>query len=270
MPLWLTCLSAWKLLLCVLILWVCLDRLPCVDCFCLPSHAMCGLSVCLVKTLLMTPCSVPFLTEGNTGWCLYSPLLPCVYLYLATSVCVDIYQWCILADYMHGTYWLHYLQWIRSISYYMPNTNNMFITPPLMPGDTGGVVGLATVLQQQPQSQMPSKAYIHYAKGPLQVSFSFKVEHPTNLLIYAFLLSGAMLDAIFTNGGTSIWVCTTAAFGAYPWQAYVHHGDGHQPMLGMHQVAVPSAALTRVPYATYATESPDPPTCLHGKQGSSF
>ena len=48
--------------------------------------------------------------------------------------------------------------------------------------------------------------------------FSFRVEHPTDLLTYVrvcsgvcFLLSAAMLDAIFTNKGSTIWVCTTAA-----------------------------------------------------------
>ena len=44
--------------------------------------------------------------------------------------------------------------------------------------DSEGVVGLATVLQQQPQSQMPLQAYADYAMGPPHVSFSFRVEPP--------------------------------------------------------------------------------------------
>ena len=35
-------------------------------------------------------------------------------------------------------------------------------------------VGLTTVLEQQPQSQMPSGAYTNYAMGPSQVSFLFQ------------------------------------------------------------------------------------------------
>ena len=42
----------------------------------------------------------------------------------------------------------------------------------LMLRDTGGVVSLATVLQHQPQSKMPSQAYANYAMVPLQVLVS--------------------------------------------------------------------------------------------------
>ena len=34
-------------------------------------------------------------------------------------------------------------------------------------------------------------------------------------------------------------------FGAYPWQAYVQPGNGHQPTPGMHRLAVPSTTLSR-------------------------
>ena len=54
----------------------------------------------------------------------------------------------------------------------------------VMPRNTGDVVGLTTLLQQQPQSQMPLQAYATYAMGPPQESFSFRVELPTVLLIY--------------------------------------------------------------------------------------
>ena len=53
---------------------------------------------------------------------------------------------------------------------------------------------------------MPLQAYVNYAMGPPQVGFSFRVEAPTILYFsmfvvsygVCFLLSGAMLDAIFT------------------------------------------------------------------------
>ena len=84
------------------------------------------------------------------------------------------------------------------------------LLPTLTPRNPGGVVGPAIVLQQQPQSQMPLQAYANYAMGPPQVDFSFRVEHPTILFFYmfggcsgvCFLFSGAMLDAVFTHGGS--------------------------------------------------------------------
>ena len=67
--------------------------------------------------------------------------------------------------------------------------------PPLLtPRNFGGVVGLATVLQQQAKSQMPLQVYANYAMGPSWVGFSFRVECPTilyiiclvSVLVYAF------------------------------------------------------------------------------------
>ena len=91
--------------------------------------------------------------------------------------------------------------------------------PPLLTSrDTRGV-DLTNVLQQEPWSHMASQAYATYVMGPPQVSSFFSVKPPTNLLIYVdvcyvvcFTLSGAILDAIFTNGGSTIGVCTTAYF----------------------------------------------------------
>ena len=51
------------------------------------------------------------------------------------------------------------------------------------------------------------------------------------------------MDAIFTNGGSIIGVCTIAALWSKLWQAYVQPGDGHQSTPGMHQVAAPSTAF---------------------------
>ena len=87
----------------------------------------------------------------------------------------------------------------------------------LTPRHSGGVVGLTTVQQQQPPSQMPLQAYANYAMGSPQADFSFRVQPPTLPSFYificlvvcsgvCFLLSGAMLDAIFTtHGGSTHW-----------------------------------------------------------------
>ena len=60
-----------------------------------------------------------------------------------------------------------------------------------------------------------------------------------------FLLSGAMLDVIFTYGGSTIWVCTIAALWSLPMQAYVQLGDCHWPTPGRYPVDGPSKALSR-------------------------
>ena len=64
------------------------------------------------------------------------------------------------------------------------------LPPPMTLRDTRGVSGLATVLQQQPQSKMPSQTYTNYAMGPLQVSFFFTLEPLTDLLIYVGVCYG--------------------------------------------------------------------------------
>ena len=99
----------------------------------------------------------------------------------------------------------------------------MVLPPLLMSVDTRVVVFLTSVLQKQPKSQMPPHAYDNYVMGPLQVGFSFRVEPLTDLLICvgvcygaSSLLSGAMMDAILTYGGSTIGVCTTEAFWIMP------------------------------------------------------
>ena len=97
--------------------------------------------------------------------------------------------------------------------------HHVVLLPLLMPWYIGVVVGLATIPQQQPQSQMPPQAYANYAMGPPQLSFSFRANLPFDLFIYVgvccgvcFLLSGAILDAIFfTKGGSNIRFCISAA-----------------------------------------------------------
>ena len=105
-----------------------------------------------------------------------------------------------------------------------------------------------------------------------------------------FLLSGAMLDSIFTLLGSTVGVCTIATLRAYPWQEYVEPGDGHWPTPGMHRVAAPSATLSRwepyvslsaVPQPSHlygwvygfgglAESHPMPLPSLNGGEGSSF
>ena len=60
--------------------------------------------------------------------------------------------------------------------------HDVVLPPLLIPRDImKGSVGLTTILQQQqPESHMPSQAYVNYAMGPPKVSFSFKVEPPTD------------------------------------------------------------------------------------------
>ena len=75
----------------------------------------------------------------------------------------------------------------------LPATSGQYdldLPPLLMPKYTIGVVGLTTVLQQQPQSQMPLQAYANYAMGPPKVCFSFRVELLTNFLKGIDICSG--------------------------------------------------------------------------------
>ena len=80
-----------------------------------------------------------------------------------------------------------------------------------------GVVGLTTVQQQQqPQSHMPSQAYANYAMGPPQLRCLFQswVYHQFLCVgvhySVCLLLSVSNVAAIFTNGDSTIGVCTTA------------------------------------------------------------
>ena len=138
----------------------------------------------------------------------------------------------------------------------LPTTSgqhDVVLSPPLTPRHSGGVIGLTTVPQQQTSSQIPLQAYANYAMGPLWTAFSFRVESPTILYFYmfgvcsgvCFMLSGAMLDAVYTYEAQLFGFSLLQSFGAYPWQAYVQPGDGHQPTSGMHRVAAPSTALSR-------------------------
>ena len=95
--------------------------------------------------------------------------------------------------------------------------HNVVFPPPLTLRDSIGVVGLATVQQQQPQSQMPLQAYAYYAMGHPQVWFSFRVEPPTDLLyvlvsvlVYAFCFQVSCWMLYLPMRAQPLGVCTIA------------------------------------------------------------
>ena len=101
--------------------------------------------------------------------------------------------------------------------------HDVVLSPPLILRDTRGVVDLATVLQQQPQCQMPPQAYDNYAIGPQKVHFFFRVEPPTNLLIYVGVCYGVCFSAFSCHSRCHIhqWdsttgVCITGAHQSIP------------------------------------------------------
>ena len=78
-----------------------------------------------------------------------------------------------------------------------------------------------------------------------------------------FLLSAALLDAIFTLGAQPLGFSPLQPLGVYLWQAYVQSGDGHQPTPSMHRVATPSTTLSKG--ESSATQSAVPqPSHLYG------
>ena len=59
------------------------------------------------------------------------------------------------------------------------------------------------------------------------------------------LISGVMLDAIFTPGAQPLGFAPMQPLGIYPWQVYVQPGDCHWPTPGGHRLAAPSSTLSR-------------------------
>ena len=69
------------------------------------------------------------------------------------------------------------------------------VQPPcLVPRGSGGVIGHASVPQQQPPSLMPLLAYANHAMGSPQVDFFFRVEPPTILYIICWCLFWCLLS----------------------------------------------------------------------------
>ena len=130
--------------------------------------------------------------------------------------------------------------------------HDVVMPPSLTLRNSGGIVGLGLVPQQQPQSQMPLQAYANYAMSLLQVGFSFRFGSPTvclyvlvSVLVYALCFHVPCWMAYKPMGAQPLEFAPLQPFGAYPWQAYVDPGDGHCPTPGMHLVAAPSTALSR-------------------------
>ena len=131
--------------------------------------------------------------------------------------------------------------------------HEVVLPPPLMLRGSGGVIGLASVPQQQPPSSVPLLAYANYAMGSPQVGFFFRVEPPT--VLYIIYLVSILVSAFYfqvpnwmlysPRGAQPLGFAPLQPFGVYPWQAYVQPGDGHQSTPGMHRVAAPSATLGR-------------------------
>ena len=88
-------------------------------------------------------------------------------------------------------------------------------------------VGLITLSQQQPQSQIPSQACANYAMGPSQVSFSFRVETPTNAYAVCWCLLWCLLFAFRFQ-----WGCNVHQWGLKHWAW--HHWSPLEYILGRH------------------------------------
>ena len=99
--------------------------------------------------------------------------------------------------------------------------HDLVLPPKMILGDKmKGSAGLTTMLQQkQLQSKMPSWAYANYAMGPPRVSFSFRVESPTDSYVLFWYLLWCVLSA-FTfphgcgdhHGGLNCWVSIITTF----------------------------------------------------------
>ena len=69
------------------------------------------------------------------------------------------------------------------------------LPPPLMLRRPGGVIGLASVPQQQPPSSMPLLTYANYAMGSPKVGFFFRVEPPN--VLYIICLVSILVSAFY-------------------------------------------------------------------------
>ena len=131
--------------------------------------------------------------------------------------------------------------------------HDVVLPPPLTPRCSGGVLGHASVPQQQPSSLMPLQVYAKYAMGSSQVVFFSRVE-PSTILYIVCLVSG-LVSAFCCQvpcwmpysplGAQLLAFAPLQPLGVYPWWAYVQPGDGHQPTPGMQRVAAPSTILSR-------------------------
>ena len=125
--------------------------------------------------------------------------------------------------------------------------HDVILPPALTSRCSGGVLGHASVPQQQPPSLMPLQAYANCAMGSPQVGFFFRVEPPT--VLYIICLVSVLVSAFYfwvpcwmsysPLGAQPLGFAPLQPLGVYPWQAYVQPGDGLWCTPGMHRVAAP-------------------------------
>ena len=115
--------------------------------------------------------------------------------------------------------------------------HDVVLLPLLTPRCSGGVLGLASVPQQQPPSSVPLQAYANYAMGSPQVGFFFRVDPPTILyithLVSAFYFQVPYWMPYSPLGAQPLGFAPLQPLGVYPWQAYVQPGDHHWPTPSM-------------------------------------
>ena len=96
--------------------------------------------------------------------------------------------------------------------------SDVVLLPLLPPRCSGGVIGLATLSQQQPPPLMPLQAYANYEMGSPLVGFIFRVGSPT--VLYIICLLSVLVSALFFQvpcwmpyspmGGSTVGVYTIA------------------------------------------------------------
>ena len=86
---------------------------------------------------------------------------------------------------------------------------DVVLPPPLTPRCSRGVLGLASVPQQQSIPSVPLQAYANYAMGSAQVGFFFRVEPPTVCILYVWCLFWCLLSFFRCHAGYHIhpWGC---------------------------------------------------------------
>ena len=77
----------------------------------------------------------------------------------------------------------------------MLSQHDVVLLPPLTPRCSGGVLGHASVSQQEPPPLMPLQACANYAMGSPQVGFFFRVEPPT--ILYIICLVCVLVSAFY-------------------------------------------------------------------------
>ena len=158
------------------------------------SHTNCSPSLWVTCSLLHGRASVPFCSgycfSCSTGLEAYGCMLSfCYHSYNHYSSCECWVVWYFISP--HNCYHGPLLDGASSIS----GRHNVVLLPLLTLRDSRGVDGLATALQQQPQSQMPLQTYANYAMSHPQVSFSFTFEPSTAFFYMCCFLFWCMLSA---------------------------------------------------------------------------